>query len=443
LDAQDGHVACIRGVMHMKTYGKKKTKRYRAIELLQPGWTLADLFRLVDFDWIGHSWLRLVPPAGLTGVVPMAPSFPSVDPAAFWHAECVYRLGASPGGIVHAIEFAADDGSTAYGVPFQYNGTWVSMTPLIRYLDLPAETRQQMEADAIPVHHLDELILDYPGQTHVALSQLRRPILALGNRMIHVAGLDAGFSIRVMNLVRKNNGSVEQIAEPATDRMIRRSLRSLHLSTNFGAIEAAVKLVRNECRYQMTPGPSVLMHRMKATIRGMSYREFTCIPGAMEAEWVGDRAGTETFALDTADKIKKIFPAGLRLGWIVPDKEKVAGAPKRPRHGRYFGYILVVESDLNEASYVTESKCFTLTLACQHFDTNLEYVSGAALPPCPEDLQGNDPFYDLVDRKWRPPDEKTSCTMDRALRYFEENGGHSSQETEGWQAATRSGRPIV
>ena len=61
---QDHHVVTISAVMYMKSYGKKNQRKYRAIEMLPPGWTLADLIQRLDVEAIGAPWLKDFPIVG-------------------------------------------------------------------------------------------------------------------------------------------------------------------------------------------------------------------------------------------------------------------------------------------------------------------------------------------------------------------------------------------
>tara|TARA_B110001452_G_scaffold173455_1_gene145352 strand:- start:96 stop:590 length:495 start_codon:yes stop_codon:yes gene_type:complete len=161
-------------------------------------------------------------------------------------------------------------------------------------------------------------------------------------------------------------------------------------------------------------------------INGSNFLDFCVIPGADTCKWAGDRAGTEVIALheqgalDSLSKVRAIFPTGRPLGWVIPDTVMV-GSKKKSRNERYCGFAIIMGHATDACSYVMEQKTLTINLQIAHFGRNLSYISGAALPPIPPDLQGgqdDEPFFDIVTRKWRPAAEKPECSLARAVKHF-------------------------
>ena len=184
------------------------------------------------------------------------------------------------------------------------------------------------------------------------------------------------------------------------------------------------------------------MEHAAATFRALDFTRWLCVPGALDAVWYGDRAGTLIVPLDEP-KLRAII--GNKLGWLVPEKEQRAGRRKSQRRARYApppppsharlgtrppshcrlralplhrwqGYVLP-DPEKGEMRYSTETKELTIFLPSGFYGANLDFVKGVPPPPCPDGL-GKNPRYDIVERKWIARKDAGIITHGRAVQYY-------------------------
>ena len=156
---------------------------------------------------------------------------------------------------------------------------------------------------------------------------------------IHETSIDYASSVRRMPLTVSGDGKLSAIIEPATDAAVCKELSQLNREMRPALQESTCRLIRNEMRYQCTPEAQAKQGytlRLAHTKMPMDHGAFLSIPGATEAELLGDRQRTYEKVFADAGEILELWKPvcgaqPLLNGWVIPEHLQTVNGGKRQK----------------------------------------------------------------------------------------------------------------
>jgi len=390
--------------------------RIESIEELtkRADWTIDDLLHLAPASLQGLVNFDGAPRLE-TGLEPTVRSFEPIEPNAMLLNGKLAFAGSRANGFTHAGAFEDADGNYYYGAPLgpAHDGV-LRMREL---LDRDEVDRRDISYDANIELLDDELILG-SDEVDGKVGEFKEKLLVAREQAYRMAELDAGAAARRIRFCVRN-GTLEPILEPVTSRMAFADLHKIHVMASYGGTSSTLRVLRNECRFQMTVEASTDLRNATAVMRGVDFGRFSLIPGSEAAEWKGDRPLTLIYYyLDLAD-LARLWD-GRPNGWVIPEKAPDARGVVRKRLARNKGFMLPMVHDdkdgkgANRLTYCMETKELRLTLALAFFGENLKFIDGAPPPKAP-----NGTKYDITTRA-HVPHARALTVGDARVFYGEE-----------------------
>ncbi|KAL1515181.1 hypothetical protein AB1Y20_004242 [Prymnesium parvum] len=406
-------------IMRRHKYGKALKKEYLKLESIRDvtgveDWSMQDLLDLLPDKQ--RSWAPAIEPAPPSGLR-MQPSFGTVAQDACMVGDQVIRIGGAPGRPLHCVRFRAD-GHDKFGWPQGQSGPGAPF--VVRQLLTPAQV--QSEGYTLPeAWQLDkhELFLTH-REVQVPLVDILGGVVVLPHFAFHKGAIDGYwpvFALAQVQLVA--DGSLAVIHEPVTMKSVNDELRKLICAVMPNLGESTRRLLRNECRLQMTNEKQDNLRCARATLHGLDYGRWLSL--GLDAEPTGNRALTEEYYFKDADDIAKLWPAGCRNGWLVPEAPPDARGRKRRRLERHCGVMVVFAHEdndyTNKATYCVETKEANFWLSLGFYGTNLKYIDGAKPPPRPDGVSMATEF-DIVTGAYVDRHSADAWTEGRADAHF-------------------------
>lgn len=347
-----------------------KTKGWVRLELLETlvgkSWMMKDLLTLLpksfeglmkvgvsggvdddddDMDVIDAPGPLSPAPAG--GIVPVTPSFETLGTDAIIMEGKIFLIGYRPGGHIYGLLYkCSDSGTINYGRIIEPPPP--GKPPIIRPMLMEEEVMRYMDMHPGWEMHEKELViitsddLDYPLNSDAVriVPGSMRPIVVVPNQHFFVNQLDRPGVTFLYNLYwDMEDRSLSVVEEPVTEMSGRTDSLAYH--TLMGAnSEAISNMLRNESRLQITNESQRNLANSTVILPAVEYGKFLSIPGAMDAEWIGDREQTLVKEFTNAEEINMLWPNNVN-GWIVPERPPDKRHVKRRRAQRNHGYMKV------------------------------------------------------------------------------------------------------
>ena len=361
-----------------------------------------------------------IQPAPASNLVPLEPSFEDVDYDVFCMGGRFMPIGATAGGVTHAIAYTVDaDDRLRFGrIEARPSGGLLQVTRLLTSQEV--RTAFPHVDSAYLVHGPKELVLT-EQVVMVPLAKVDRLArLVVPPRSKHMFELEFEAATHPMELMVVS-GELRVISEPRTEEQVHGDLVRVAMAAGYVTREDFRRVLLNEVMLQAVPEKQENFESSLVTLRGFCLAHaLALVQGVEGIAWRGDRSLTLDIYL-TIDDLRSILGTLPSDGWVIPEKEPDAAGIIRKRT-KNKGYLLVMTHDDEDGrgstvlSYCVETKRLTLRLALSYFGENLKFIRGARLPPKQE---GEGEYqFDIVTRTYQDRAQAEAWTEARALAHF-------------------------
>ena len=322
----------LEAVQRRLCYGKAKKREYLKLELLENAtgkqvrhrgaglgaschsrvpltsaqdWGIQEVIDLMP-DQLAQ-WVPNIVPLPAAGLVAAVPSFTLVAPGVVRSAEKVFVLGGAPGHILFGIcwfdsgvrRFGWPQAAPAPGAPFVVRELVDAAEAARREIDLPEEwaldehellltdsvtqvsclPRPRALFDPIVASLLPRHPLGLPRPMCQVPMAGASPMVVLPGEAFLFGSLDGWIETRALAQVQHTGGALKAIEAPLTFKMVADELRGLSELFAPNLRESTQKVLRNECRIQMTKELQDDLQNARATIKGIDFaRVITVCP---------------------------------------------------------------------------------------------------------------------------------------------------------------------